>query len=128
MIRSQKFHQFLTPGLREARAYADVLQGSRAVKQTEQKQTDRGPVASFVPAEASHDAIAIALMLDFEHNALVRLIDAGNWLGHNSIQAGAFKAFEPIRCDIEFTRSRGQMDWRHCILQQRFQPLAPLLE
>src|SRR5713226_1047145 len=112
-IGSQKTHQFLAFTLREASAHADVLQRTRSVKQAKQKRADRRPVASFVPSKAGHDAIAVARMLDLEHHALVRLIGAGNRLGHNPVEARAFKAPEPIRCDTWFTRCRSQMDWRH---------------
>src|SRR5271156_5438208 len=101
-IGSQKSHQFLTFSLREARAQADVLQRPRSVKQAEQKRADRCAVAALVPSKARHHAIAVALMLDLEHHALVRLIRAGNRLGHNPVEASAFKAPEPIRCEIWF--------------------------
>src|SRR5260370_2081483 len=102
-IGSQKSHQFLAFSLREARAHADVLQRPRAVKQAEQKRADRRAVASFVPSKASHDTIAVALVLDLEHHALVRLIRAGNRLCHDPLKTLAFKAPEPIRNDTSFT-------------------------
>src|SRR5579862_6579156 len=98
-IGSQKVHQFVTFGLRETRAHADVLQRPRGVKQTEQKRADRRAVTSSVPSKASHDAIAVAFMLDLEHHALARSIGAGNRLGHNPVEARSFKAPEPIRCN-----------------------------
>src|ERR1700687_1407806 len=127
-IGSQKSHQFLTFSLREARTHADVLQRPGAVKQAEQKRSDRRAVASFVPSKASHDAIAIALMLDLEHHALVRLIGAGNRLGHNSVEARASKAPEPTRRDTRFTRCGSQMDWRARAFKDRLQFFAPPLE
>jgi hypothetical protein len=60
---------------RKSRAHAHTrrrVATPRAVKQAEQKRADRGAVASFVPSKPSHDAIAVALMLDLEHHALVR--------------------------------------------------------
>src|ERR1700687_4412519 len=95
-IGSQKSHQFLTFSLREARAHANVLQRPRAVKQAEQKRADRRAVAPLVPSKASHDAIAVALMLDLEHHALIRLIGAGNRLGHNPVEARALQTHAPI--------------------------------
>src|SRR6202167_3435569 len=65
-IGIQKFHQFATPGLREARAHPDVLQRPRIVKQAEQKRSHCRALASFVPSKAGHDAVAVALMLDLE--------------------------------------------------------------
>src|SRR6266446_10516061 len=96
-IGSQKTHQFLAFTLREASAHADVLQRTRSVKQAKQKRAERRSVASFVPSKASHDAIAVALMLDLEHHALVRLMGAGNRLGHNPVEARAFKARWAVR-------------------------------
>src|SRR5271155_491362 len=111
-IGRQKFHQLLAFGLREARASADMLQRARIVIQAEQKRSHCRALASFVPSKARHDTIAVALVLDLEHHALVGLIGAGSRLGHYAVEARAFKALEPIRCDGGFTRSRGQMDWR----------------
>src|SRR5271170_7211729 len=103
-IGIQKSHQFLALDLREARAHADMLQRARIVEQTEQQRTDSRAGASFVPSKSRHDAIAVALMLDLEHHALVGLIGAGNRLGHYAVEARAFKALEPIRRDRWFWR------------------------
>src|ERR1700689_3262795 len=111
-IGSQKLHQLLAPGLREARANADVFQRAGIVIQAKQKRAHRSALASFVPSKAGHDAIAVALMLNLEHHALVRLIGAGNRLGDNSVEARAFKTSEPIRRDTCFASCRSQMDWR----------------
>src|SRR5713101_7947391 len=83
-IGSQKTHQFLAFALREASAHADVLQRTRSVKQAKQKRADRRSVASFVPSKAGHDAIAVALMLNLEHHALVRLIGASALASNDS--------------------------------------------
>src|SRR5580700_11540672 len=111
-IGSQKSHKFLAPGLREARANADVLQRARIVIQAEQKRAHRSAFASFVPSKAGHDAIAVSLMLNLEHHAFVRLIAAGNRLGHNPVEARAFKTLKPIRRDACFTSCGCQKDWR----------------
>src|SRR5882762_5156207 len=111
-IGRQKFYQLLPFGLREARAYSHVLQRARIVIQAEQKRTHCRSLASFVPSKAGHDAIAVALMLDLEHHAFVRLIGAGDRLRHYTVEARALKTPEPIRCDCWFTRCRSQMDWR----------------
>src|ERR1700687_4346303 len=127
-IGREKFAQFLALGLGEARTYADVLQRARIVIEAEQKGADRVAIASFVPSKAGHDAIAVALMLDLEHHALVGLIGAGNRLGHNPVEAGAFKPPEPIRRHTRFTRCGSQMDWRARAFKDRLQLFAPLLE
>src|SRR5260370_7364793 len=90
-IGTQKSPQFLTFSLREALTHADVLQRPRAVKQAEQKRADRRAVASFVPSKASHDTIAVALVLDLEHHALVRLIRPRNRLAHNPLHPPTFQ-------------------------------------
>src|ERR1700730_6360540 len=96
-IGSQKTHQFLAFTLREASAHADVLQRARSIKQAKQKRADCRSVASFVPSKPGHDAIAIALMLDLEHHALVRLIGAGNRLGPKPVEARALGPAGPIQ-------------------------------
>src|SRR5271156_5375814 len=127
-IRRQKSYQFLPFGLREARADADVLQLARIVIQAKQKGADRRALASLVPSKAGHDAIAVALMLDLEHDALVRLIGAGNWLGHDAIEARAFKAPEPIGRDTWIAGCGSEMDWRLGGGQRWFQRFAPPLK
>src|SRR5260221_6702753 len=127
-IGIQKFHQLLAFRLREARAHADVLQPTRIVIEAEQKRSDQCAFACFVPSKAGHDTIAIALMLNLDHHALVRLIGAGDWLGDNPVEARAFKALEPIRRDTWLTRRRSQMDWGHGAGQNRLQLFAPPLE
>src|ERR1700689_3322296 len=124
-IRRQKSYQFLPFRLREARKHADVLQLARIVIKAKQKGADRRALASLVPSKAGHDAIAVALMLDLEHHALVRLIGAGNWLGHDAIETRAFKAPEPIGCDIWITGYWGEMDWRLCGGQRWFHGFPP---
>src|SRR5690242_3955221 len=66
-----------------------------------------------MPAKPGNHTIALALVLDFEHCALVRFIDASNRLGDNAIETGALKPTKPIRCDLGFTRGRRQVN-AHC--------------
>ena len=58
----------------EAAADADVLQRAGVVVEAEQERADGRPLAALVPAEAGDDAVAFALVLDLEHDALVRLV------------------------------------------------------
>ncbi len=60
--------------VREARADADVLQRAGVVEKAEQQRADMRALAFLVPAKAGNDAVAIALVLDLEHHALVRLV------------------------------------------------------
>ena len=56
-------------------------------------------VAVLVPAKAGDDAVAVALVLDLEHDALVRLVGAADRLGHHAVEPGAFEALEPVGGD-----------------------------
>src|SRR5258708_212522 len=76
-IGREVFRQFPALVLREAGADADVLQRARIVEQTEQQRADKRALALFVPSKAGDDAVAIALVLDLEHDALVGLVGAG---------------------------------------------------
>jgi len=49
-----------------------------------------------VPAETGHDTIAITLVFDLEHDALVRFVNALDVLGNNAVETRAFKAIEPV--------------------------------
>src|SRR4029078_3758278 len=69
----EKRHELLALRRRKARAHADVLEVSRIIIETEEQRADRRLVAVLVPAKAGDDAVAIALVLHLEHDALVRL-------------------------------------------------------
>ena len=98
-IRRKKFDQLAALLLGEAGADADVLQRARVVEEAEQQRADRGALAFLVPAKTGHHAVAIALVLDLEHHALVRLVGACDRLGHDAVETGAFEAAKPIRRD-----------------------------
>ena len=73
-----------------------MLQRAAVVVKAKQQRTDRGTSAFLVPAEAGDDAVAVALVLDLEHDALVGLIDAGDGFGDNAVETSAFEAAEPV--------------------------------
>ena len=111
-IRREEFRELPALLLREARADADVLQRARIVEKAEQQRADRGALALLVPSKAGNHAVAIALVLDLEHHALVRLVGPGNRLGHHAVETRAFEAAKPIRRDARFAGCRRQMDRR----------------
>ncbi len=83
----------------KAGADANMLQRTACVIQAEQQGTDRFALAILVPAEAGHHAVAVALVLDLQHGAFVRLVDAVDRLRHHAVQARAFKALKPVGGD-----------------------------
>ena len=60
----------------EAGADADVLQRPRIVEKAEQQRSDSRALTFLVPPKSGDNAVAIALVLNLEHHALVRLIRA----------------------------------------------------
>src|SRR5438105_853742 len=91
-IRRKEVRQLQPLLFSEARADADVVQRARVVIESEQQRTDGGFLGVFMPSEASHDAIAIALMFNLEHYALVRLIRPGLRFRDHSVEPGALEA------------------------------------
>src|SRR3954469_16605403 len=98
-IRSEIFGELAALLLGETRAYADVLQRALVVEETEQQRSDHCALALLVPAKARNYAVAIALVLHLQHDALVGLITAGDRLGHHAVQTRAFEAAKPIGRD-----------------------------
>src|SRR5215468_756645 len=62
-----------------------------------------------MPAEPGDHAIAVALVLDLQHHALVGLVGACEWLGHDTVETCAFKSAKPIRRGFHVARGWGQM-------------------
>ncbi len=56
-------------------------------------------LALLVPAKAGHDTIAIALVLDLKHHALIRFVGSGDRLSDDAVEAGALEATKPIGSD-----------------------------
>ncbi len=80
----------------EAGADADVLELAGVVVEAEEERADGSSLSVFMPAEAGDDAIAVSFVLDFEHGAFVGGVGAGDGFGDDAVEAGAFKAGEPI--------------------------------
>src|SRR5690348_3657814 len=113
---------------RKTRAHADVLQRAAVIIKSQKQRTNRRALAFLVPAKSRDYAIAVALMLHLEHDALVRLIRSRDRLGYHAIQARAFKSPKPIRSHRSVPRCRRQMNRRLGRTHQLFQPLPPFLE
>src|SRR5262245_12129703 len=82
---------------REARADADMLQVAIVVKKAEQERANSRSCAFLVPAKAGNNTIALALVLDLEHHALIRLIGSQSRLGDDAVETSALKATKPVR-------------------------------
>src|SRR5437762_1495186 len=85
-IGSEESRELFTLLTGEARAHSDVLQRARIVEQTEQQGAHRSALAFLMPPKAAHDAVAIAFVLHFEHQAFVGLVETGNRFGHHSVE------------------------------------------
>src|SRR5437868_4740851 len=81
-----------------------------------------------MPAETGDDAVAVALMLDLEHDTLVWLVNAGGGLRHDAVEAGSFEALEPVVGGGAIARGRRQMQRRFCVLQDSLERGSAHLE
>src|SRR4051794_35339944 len=75
----------------EARCDANVMERSLVVVESEQERADSRFLPSFVPSKPGDDAVAVALVLHFQHDALVRFVNAGRALRHDAVESGAFE-------------------------------------
>lgn len=104
--------EFLAFFFGETGAHADVLQRSRIVVKAEEQRSDGGTLTFPVPAEAGDDAIAVALMFDLEHHALVRLVSSCDGLGDDAVEACAFEATKPVERGRSIAGCGGEVDRR----------------
>jgi hypothetical protein len=118
--------EFAAHGCREAGADADVLKDLLVVVEAEEERANLLAGAIFVPAESGDDAIAVALVLDFEHDALVGLVGEILRLGHDAIETGTFEAPEPFVGYAGVGRGRRYVEWRLRGFQYRFECEAAL--
>jgi hypothetical protein len=103
-------YELFTFGRGKAGADAYVLEVAGVVEEAEEERADGSSLPFFVPAEAGDYAVAVALVLDLEQGALVGGVGAGEGLGDDAVEAGAFEAGEPVlRCGAVF-RCRREMD------------------
>ena len=103
-IGRQELQKLSTLVLRKAGADTHMLQRSRFIKESKQKRADRFAFSVLVPAKAGNDAVAVALMLDLEHDPLAGFIGTVQRLYYHSVESGAFKTAKPIGCDCSIAR------------------------
>src|SRR5450755_75718 len=75
-IGREKFHQFAALFQGETGTNAYVLEHAGIVEESKQQRSDGDILASFVPAKTGHYAVAVALVFDLQHHALVRFVSA----------------------------------------------------
>ncbi len=109
--RLEQCGQLLPRCHRERRGHANVMERALRVVEPEEERPD-SPTTALVPTKASDDAIGRARVLDLEHRAFARLVDTLDRLGDDPIEAGAFKAIEPLDCDGAVARHRREVDRR----------------
>lgn len=127
-VRREDLNQFAAFRGGEAGADAYVLKGSGVVKQPQEQRAYLLALRAFVPAEASDDAVAVALVLDFEQDAFVGLVAVVHRLGHYAVEPCTFEALEPVQGDGTIVRGGGEVEGRHGVLEGRLQLLSTLLE
>ena len=127
-IGRQEGGQFLALLAGEAGAHADVLQVAGIIEEPEEERPHVRARAVLVPAEASHHAVAIPLVLHLEHDALVGLVPDRDRFGHDAIEAGAFEAAEPIGGDVRLAGRRSEVNGRGGVGEQFLQAAAAILK
>ena len=80
----QEVDHLLSLYIGKARAHSDVLQVVAVVK-TKQQRANAVFLSLLMPAKTGNDAITVALVLDFQHHPLVRLVGSGFRLGDNTV-------------------------------------------
>src|SRR5207253_11181629 len=76
----------------------------------EEQRADQLAPALLVPAEARHDAVGRAHVLDLDHHALAGLVEARLVLGDHPVEPGALEAMEPFIRDRPLPGARGEVD------------------
>src|SRR5262245_24774093 len=112
-IGRKVFDQLAAHLVREARADADVLQRAGVVVKAQQKRSHSRTPAFFVPSKTSNDTIAIAFVLNLQHDPLIALVDARNALGYDAVETRALEASKPIGGDADLVACRSQMNRGH---------------
>ena len=88
-IGFEKFDKLLTRLVCKASAHAHVLQRAMPVVKTKQQGSYSRTLTFFVPSKTGDDAIAVPLVFDFEHHALIRLVGARYRLSDDAVQTRA---------------------------------------
>src|SRR2546428_142830 len=113
-VRREISDEIAANAILKAAADAHMLQNAGIVVEAEQQRANSRALPVLVPSKTANDTIAIALVLHFEHNALVGFIRFRNRLRYDAVKTRALKASKPIRSNGEVSRCRRQMDRRLC--------------
>src|SRR5277367_3175647 len=105
-----------------------MLERASAVEQAEQERADGAAIALLMPSKAGDNTVTIALMLDFEHHALVGFVGPSSGFGHYAIKAGAFKTPKPIGGPTCIDGCRRHMNGGSGGGEQRFENTAATFE
>src|SRR5262249_2232174 len=98
--------ELLAHGCRERRGDPDMVERAIVVVQAEQERADHRAGALLVPAEAGDYAVSRAFVLHLDHRAFSGAIGLVETLCHDTIEAGALEAVEPVRRKRSIARSR----------------------
>jgi len=90
-----------------------VVQRAAIVVETEQQRTHHRAFSVLVPAEAGDDAVGRPRVLDLDHRALARLVEAALRLRDHAVEPGAFEARKPLGRDLDVAGHRRQMHRRN---------------
>src|SRR5438874_10139625 len=96
-VWSEEFYELASLLFREARADPDMLQCAGVVEKAKQERADHCTLAFLVPAKAGNDTVALALVLDLEHHALIGFVASQNRLSDETVETSALEATKPVR-------------------------------
>ena len=63
-----------------------------------------------MPSKSRNHAVAVALVLDLEHHALIRLVGSVCPFRDYAVEARSLEAPKPILCNVPVTCSRSEVD------------------
>src|ERR1700674_2535515 len=106
----------------ESRGVANELEGLAAID-AEQERPDT--LAVVAPAKPTDDNVRRALLLDLDHGALARFVDALDALGHDAVEPGSAVFLQPADRDVAIAGRGAQVDRRRLRAEQFLEPLAP---
>src|ERR1700748_2121233 len=100
-----------------------MLQIPRLIEKSQEKRAYRRTLSIFVPSKSCYDAVAVPLVFNLQHHALVSLISAGDILRHYSIETGTFKTPEPVGSNSPSISCGLYINRRRCRRQKTSKPL-----
>jgi len=124
-IGREEFDQLAPLWLGEACTYSYMLESPGDIEESEEQGAYSCAFSVLVPAETCDDTVAVAFVLDLQHDAFIRLVGAGDIFCHDSIEASAFEATKPVHGDIFLIRCGCHVNWGFCGGEQLFQFSTP---